>query len=409
MSEEMQLNVEKNGSYEQERLIGMAELASKAKCDFDAAMRAQKVQAVPALTKDYAAIVSYLSDRATDSSENEDSARAERAFRRVLGGERSAYSDDELADVFETQAKAWGVMSSLYEKRFGKKSKGNALYVFAEEAGLLEKDENGEYKKLNVKKNMEALQKRTALPEKVLLKYNENIRKKKSTVEEILSWVYTLAAVVAIVFVVRTFVFEPIRVDGTSMTNTLPDNAIVYSSKLDYLLGNVERGDVVICHYPGRTSKFLGLFTENTRFVKRVVAVPGDKLEIRPELRETNGSVKQVFTIYVNDEPYLNPRDVASVIRGQSSWLKNHGTPVENRQIVFSNGVAYELNLDYYTYTLGEDEYFVVGDNRGTSHDSRAEDVGPITRDMITGKVRLILWPLNSIGTVKNEAEVRAD
>ena len=68
----------------------------------------------------------------------------------------------------------------------------------------------------------------------------------------------------------------------------------------------------------------------------------------------------------------------------------------------------YYPDHDYEPYTLGEDEYFVVGDNRGNSHDSRdwndsdsSRDVGPITKDMITGHVRCVFWPLDEIRAVK--------
>lgn len=397
---------------EREKLIAAAERASKVKADFDVAMRRQKILALPALTKEYAAIVSGLSDQSGDEYDNSSRAGLEKAMNRVAGPQWRELSEEELAALLDKQADAWTVMSSRYLDKYGKASHGNALYVFAERAGVIAPEQSADgvkYPKLNAKKNMEALKKETALPEKIILQYDENLRKKRTALGETLSWIFTILSVVVIVALLRTFIFEPIRVDGKSMTNTLPDDGIVYSSKLDYRLGDIERGDVVICHYPGRTDKILfGLITEQTRFVKRVVALPGDTIEIRAELEEMEGSQRKIYTVFVNGEAYKNPENVASVIRGQSEWLRQNGTP-SDEGITYTN-IYTGMQLfepAYYSYTLGEDEYFVIGDNRADSHDSRAADVGPITRDMIVGKVRFILWPLSQFGPVKSEAELR--
>ncbi len=186
----------------------------------------------------------------------------------------------------------------------------------------------------------------------------------KSVKMEVLSWIVTLLAAVVIAMLIRVFVFEPIRVDGTSMTNTLQDKEIVYTSKLDYLLGDVQRGDIVICRYPNRMGKGVDLgaalrLQDYTLFVKRVVALPGDTLYI------------QDGKLFVNGEEQPDPEYMGSTPR------------------------------DYDEITLGADEYFVIGDNRYSSHDSRYSEVGPLSRDMIMGKVKFVMWPLNKIRTVK--------
>lgn len=168
---------------------------------------------------------------------------------------------------------------------------------------------------------------------------------------EILSWVLTIAAAVAIALLIRTFLFELYRVDGASMTNTLADGERTFCTKLDYLIGGPKRGDVVICHFPDRGG---------TYFVKRLVALPGDTVEIRD------------YKLYVNDELVEDPPEM--------------------------NSRPYS---DYPKRTLGEDEYFVIGDNRGNSHDSRARDVGPLTRSQIVAHVRFVLFPFNKIRAVK--------
>lgn len=180
---------------------------------------------------------------------------------------------------------------------------------------------------------------------------------KQAAKKEIREWIVALVSALVVVLLVRAFLFTVIRVDGSSMSPTLINDERLFVTVADVKLGYVERGDVVICHYPNRG---------RTYFVKRVVGVPGDKV------CRYNG------VTYVNGEP-LDPL-----------------------------GLAAEARYDYDEYTLGEDEYFCVGDNRYDSHDSRdwndgdvSRDVGPISGDMLVGKVRHVIWPLNAIRAVE--------
>lgn len=185
-------------------------------------------------------------------------------------------------------------------------------------------------------------------------------KKKKTLKEEIMSWIWTLLAAIVIASLIRVYIAEPIKVDGNSMTNTLMDGEIMLVSKLDYRFGEMERGDVVVCRYPGRLQGSVNLgaaisMETHTLFVKRLVGLPGDTLWI------ANGK------LYVNGEEVADPEKMASKPR------------------------------DMMPVTLGRDEYFVVGDNRYTSHDSRSGDVGPISANAIMGKVKCVLFPLNAI------------
>lgn len=188
---------------------------------------------------------------------------------------------------------------------------------------------------------------------------------KKTVGQEIMSWVVTLLAAVVIASLVRMYIFEPIRVDGRSMSNTLADGEIVFCSKIDYWTAGPQRGDIVICRYPDRNEVLFNIgasieVTEHTLFVKRVVAVPGDIIEM------VNG------VLFVN------------------------GRQVENPELMGSAATT-----NYPRTLLGEDEYFVMGDNRGNSHDSRSSDVGPISRSAIMGKVKCVLYPFNKIRSVE--------
>lgn len=192
-------------------------------------------------------------------------------------------------------------------------------------------------------------------------------KEKKTFKQELLSWVYTLLAALVIVTVIRTFFFEPIRVDGESMRNTLMDGDIVIVTKPEYWTGNYQRGDVIICRYPNRNKEssislggsFEFTFTNHTLFVKRLVGLPGDTVEFRSGVLYINGEMVDESAI---DTHIPSTRSMSAI-------------------------------------KLGPDEYFVVGDNRGNSNDSRS--VGPISEDMIVGHVNLVVWPLSNFGKVE--------
>lgn len=195
-------------------------------------------------------------------------------------------------------------------------------------------------------------------------------KKKKSVKREIFEWILTLVVAVLIALPIRAFIFELVRVDGGSMDNTLANGEIMFVTKYDYAStwlclpwqdaetkeqakrittgGEPERFDVVICRYPGRG---------DTNFVKRVVGLPGDIIELRGGY------------LYVNDKLYEEPY-IDDAYR--SGWLNTFGP-----------------------YTVPDGEYFVMGDHRNNSNDSRSQ--GPIKRDMIIGHVRTVLFPFGKI------------
>lgn len=189
--------------------------------------------------------------------------------------------------------------------------------------------------------------------------------------QQVREWVLSFALALLVVFLLRTFVFTIIRVDGNSMQPTLHDDERLFVTVFDAKFGSVERSDVVICRYPDRGS---------TRFVKRVVALPGDSV-----YRE-GGVTHIVYTIETES---------GTVIRDEALDPDVSISP-------------YRSQPDYDAYVLGENEYFVVGDNRYNSHDSRDwnssssdNPVGPISKDMIVGHVRQVFWPLSNFRTVE--------
>ncbi len=202
------------------------------------------------------------------------------------------------------------------------------------------------------------------------MKQSKEAKKKKSLAREILEWILTIVVAVAVALPIRAFGFELVRVDGESMDDTLANGEIMFVTKYDYASnwlclpwqdaeakenaarittgGNPQRFDVVICRYPGRG---------DTNFVKRVVGLPGETVEIRDGY------------LYVDGQPYEEP------------YIRD----------AYRTG---RLNT-FGPYTVPEGAYFVLGDHRNNSNDSRSQ--GALTRDMIIGHVRTVLYPFSEI------------
>lgn len=147
--------------------------------------------------------------------------------------------------------------------------------------------------------------------------------------------------IIVVVILIRTFIITPVRVDGASMDKTLENGQIL----LLYKLGNVKRYDIVV----------LDEEIEDEIIIKRIIGMPNDTVEIK------NGK------IYVNDEE-------------------------------IEEEYAYGQTSDYDKITLKDDEYFILGDNRPISKDSRY--FGPVKEDEIIGKIIFRLWPINKFGTI---------
>lgn len=158
---------------------------------------------------------------------------------------------------------------------------------------------------------------------------------------------------ILLALLIREYVFEPIRVKGGSMRSTLENGEMLLVTKIDYLLGEPQRQDVVICHYPGRYLDKWKVIPQY--FVKRLIGLPGDTVSIEEGVVYINGEPLE--------EPYLDP-----------AHTRRKGS-MEPR-------------------TLAENEYFVLGDNRDNSNDSRR--IGPLSRKMIIGKVRRVFFPFRA-------------
>ena len=192
------------------------------------------------------------------------------------------------------------------------------------------------------------------------IKRKKKKRKKKKVqkkediniVKELLSLIIYIGIVVLICYFIINFVGCRSKVDGSSMNPTLENGDNLWVDKLSYTFGDPKRFDVIIFNYD-----------EDTTYVKRVIGLPGETVRI-----DQNGN------IYIN-----------------GSLLKeNYG-----KETILENGRA---GSEVY---LGSDEYFVLGDNRNNSIDSRWSDVGNVNREDIVGKAVLRIYPLKKFGFIK--------
>ena len=163
---------------------------------------------------------------------------------------------------------------------------------------------------------------------------------KKASDRDFALW---LLIVLVAAFAVRLFLFEPIRVSGDSMYDTLSDGERMFVEKVSYWFERPQRGEIIICYYPNHT----------TTCVKRVIGVPGDRIAI------------------LGGEIYLNGEKL-----DESAYWDD---------IIWS---------DMAEITVPEDCVFVMGDNRNGSSDSRNPLVGPIPYNRVVGRVRSVIWPV---------------
>ena len=156
------------------------------------------------------------------------------------------------------------------------------------------------------------------------------------------------SAVVSILII--TFLYQPVRVEGTSMLPRLEDRDRLFINKFVYHVASIERGDVVVFHYPRDPEK---------SYIKRVIGLPGDRLRIDHGVVWLNG--RRQIERYVPDI-YEDSRSMADII-----------VPAES--------------------------YYMMGDHRSISSDSR--DFGPVERSLIYGKAVFVYWPARDAGVVK--------
>lgn len=198
------------------------------------------------------------------------------------------------------------------------------------------------------------------------LRYNED--DERTLLEDILGFikVFVVSAIVILLFV--NFVGHPVRVDGKSMYPTLKDGEFGFTNVGGVLLNGVKRGDIVVVTMEEKGQK--------THWVKRVIGMPGDTISCVNDIVFINGKV-------LDETQYIDP-DYRQSCVDQFGYF-NKVPNADNTDV-----------QDFEEVKLGDDEYYVMGDNRPYSKDSRY--VGPIKKSQLFAKKMLVLLPISDIG-----------
>lgn len=180
--------------------------------------------------------------------------------------------------------------------------------------------------------------------------------KRGKAVGECVSFILYLIVIVVLTFLMIRYVGQRTRVDGSSMENTLTNGDNLIVDKISYRFHEPERFDIIVFPYQ---------YKEDTYFIKRIIGMPGETVQIT---------------------------DKGEILINGEELVESYG-----REVIKDPGLASD------PITLGEDEYFVMGDNRNYSKDSRFPDVGNIRRADIIGKAWLRIYPFDKIGFIRHQ------
>ncbi len=178
---------------------------------------------------------------------------------------------------------------------------------------------------------------------------------KKEFLKEAIGWIVYLVVVFVLVWFIITFVGQRTKVDGDSMLPALTNGDNLIVEKISYRFGEPERFDIIVFPYQ---------HADNIYYIKRIIGMPGETIQI------WDGN------IYIND----------------TILEENYGL----EEIEYA-GIAAE------PIELGEDEYFVMGDNRNNSSDSRDPSVGVLTREQLIGRAWVRIYPFDKMGVIRHE------
>ena len=177
----------------------------------------------------------------------------------------------------------------------------------------------------------------------------------KSIFRELFGWLIYIIIIVGLSLLIITFVGQRTKVSGHSMETTLSDGDNLIVDKISYRFRSPKRFEIIV--FPFK-------YEQNTYYIKRIIGLPGETVQIMDGYVYINGELL--------DENYGN-------------------------ELMEDPGIAAE------PITLGEDEYFVLGDNRNHSSDSRDPSVGILHRSELMGRAWIRIWPFDKFGVIKHE------
>lgn len=177
----------------------------------------------------------------------------------------------------------------------------------------------------------------------------------KGILKELLGWIIYILIIIGLTYLIITFVGQRTRVSGHSMEATLHDGDNLIVDKLSYRFREPERFEIIVFPYRHEA---------NTYYIKRIIGLPGETVQVMDGCVYIDGKrLEESYGLEVMNDPGIAEK------------------PIQ----------------------LGKDEYFVLGDNRNHSSDSRDSSVGVLHRDELMGRAWVRIWPLDSIGVIPHE------
>ena len=186
--------------------------------------------------------------------------------------------------------------------------------------------------------------------------YDSGEERESSILRELGGWILYILIIIGLTYLIITFVGQRTRVSGSSMETTLHNGDNLIVDKLSYRFRDPKRYDIIVFPYK---------YEENTYYIKRIIGMPGETLQIK------DGYV------------YIDGEKLTSDIYG-NELIEDPQTAEE-------------------PVTLGEDEYFVMGDNRNHSMDSRDPSVGVLKKSALMGRAWVRIYPFNNVGVIRHE------
>ena len=184
----------------------------------------------------------------------------------------------------------------------------------------------------------------------------ESMEEEKSILKELGGWLIYILVIIGLTYLIITFVGQRTRVSGHSMETTLSDGDNLIVDKISYRFREPERFEIIVFPYQ---------YEENTYYIKRIIGMPGETVQVADGAVYIDGEL-------LSDEHY-------------------------GKEAMLDPGIARE------PITLGEDEYFVLGDNRNHSADSRDPSVGVLQREDLIGRAWVRIWPFDRIGFIRHD------
>lgn len=180
--------------------------------------------------------------------------------------------------------------------------------------------------------------------------------------EDILDFIKVFAISALVILLFMHFIAYPVTVSGRSMVPTLQNGEYGFTNIINLAFKEPARGDIVVVNMYNEDTQ------QNEKWVKRIIGLPGETIECKNEI------------IYINGKALDESSYISSSYR--QKMIDEYGY----------------FNMDFSVVKLGKNQYFVMGDNRPYSKDSRYKDVGPITKSQIFGDGIFVIWPLSVFG-----------